>query len=371
MPNLIDLNNLTKIYPGDIVAVDDLSLKINEGEFVTLLGPSGCGKTTTLRMIAGFELPTRGRVLLNGEDVTSLPPYQRQVNTVFQDFALFPHMTVAQNIGYGLRVSGVPKSEIAGRVNEALTMVDLQEKANDRPALLSGGQRQRVALSRALVRKPKVLLLDEPLSSLDAKLREAMQVELKHLHKKLGITFILVTHDQTEAMVMSDRIVVMEHGRIAQSGTPTDLYDHPSSAYVASFLGNSNLISGRATSSDRSGATTVSFENGAIRGRCVGKLLRSGEKATVSIRPEKLLLLTEGGSAPQGFNVLTGTVRERLFQGNVMRIEVHINALPAPSFFVEVHLSSAILRTTMPKSGDLISIAADPDSVSIFPTTNY
>jgi ABC-type Fe3+/spermidine/putrescine transport system ATPase subunit len=265
-----------------VVAVDDLSLEVGEGEFVTLLGPSGCGKTTTLRMIAGFETPTKGRIYLAGEDVTELPPYRRQVNTVFQDYALFPHMTIRDNVGYGLRVSGVPKSEIAPRVAEALTTVGLLEKAEARPGNLSGGQKQRVALARALVRNPKVLLLDEPLSALDAKLREAMQVELKHLHQRLGLTFVFVTHDQTEALVMSDRVVVMDRGKIVQSGAPTELYDDPATPYVANFIGTSNMIRGEVAHANGE-LTAVRFAGGELHAtRCGpegGGLGASGEGA--------------------------------------------------------------------------------------------
>ncbi len=366
MSDIIKLSHLTKIYPGNIVAVDDLSLDIKQGEFVTLLGPSGCGKTTTLRMIAGFEIPTDGRVSLAGEDVTDLPPYQRQVNTVFQDFALFPHMTVAANVGYGLRVAGVAKSEIAVQVRDALNMVDLHEKADEHPGQLSGGQKQRVALARALVRKPKVLLLDEPLSALDAKLRETMQVELKHLHEKLGLTFVLVTHDQTEAMVMSDRIIVMQNGRIVQSGSPTDLYDHPVSAYVADFLGNSNMVSGRVKAAGKDGVT-IGFDNCEVRSLLDGSSLALGEMATLSIRPEKTKFMAEGETAPEGHNVLSGTVRDYLFQGNVIRIEMILDIAPEEMFFVEVHLPSTANRSTMPQPGSRASVAVDPHNVSVFP----
>jgi putative spermidine/putrescine transport system ATP-binding protein/spermidine/putrescine transport system ATP-binding protein len=366
MPKIVQLTQLTKIYPGGIVAVDDLSLDIEEGEFITLLGPSGCGKTTTLRLIAGFETPTHGRVSLAGQDVTDLPPYQRQVNTVFQDFALFPHMTVSQNVGYGLRVTGVPKEEIGQQVAQSLGMVDLLEKSGVRPGQLSGGQKQRVALARALIRHPKVLLLDEPLSSLDAKLRGAMQIELKHLHEKLGLTFILVTHDQTEAMVMSDRIVVMEEGRIVQSGTPTEVYDHPVSAYVADFLGSSNMMTGRVATVGNDG-TTIGFDGGEVRSLLDGASLTLGAAVTVSIRPEKTSFLAAGEAAPDGHNVLPGTVRDCLFQGNVIRIEMSLDIGPETPFFVEVHLRSTAQRSAMPQPGTRASIAVDPHNVSVFP----
>jgi spermidine/putrescine transport system ATP-binding protein len=366
MADIVELTQLTKIYPGGTVAVNDISLNIKEGEFITLLGPSGCGKTTTLRMIAGFETPTKGRVLLAGEDVTEQPPYHRQVNTVFQDFALFPHMSVAQNVGYGLRVAGFPREEIDKNVAQTLSMVGLLDKSENRPGQLSGGQKQRVALARALIRHPKVLLLDEPLSSLDAKLREAMQVELKHLHEKLGLTFILVTHDQTEAMVMSDRIVVMENGRLVQSGSPTDVYDHPVSAYVANFLGNSNMIAGRITASD-GGGTSIGFQNGEVRSLFSDASLMTGAAAMASIRPEKTKLLSNGETAPEGFNVLDGTVRTCLFQGNVVRIELSLDVDVDSSFFVEVHLLSTANRSDLPRPGSRASIVIDPHNVSVFP----
>ena len=241
MSDILQLQNLHKTYPGGVAAVVDLSLDVRQGEFITFLGPSGCGKTTTLRLIAGFEEPDSGRVLLEGEDITPLPPYRRHVNTVFQDYALFPHLTIYQNVLYGLQRTGLPKDEIATRAAEALEMVELDSKASQRPHMLSGGQKQRVALARALVCNPKILLLDEPLSALDAKLREAMQVELKTLHETIGLTFILVTHDQTEAMVMSDRVVIMDQGTIVQVGEPSDLYERPVNSYVANFIGTSKF----------------------------------------------------------------------------------------------------------------------------------
>jgi ABC-type Fe3+/spermidine/putrescine transport system ATPase subunit len=305
-------------------------------------------------------------VALAGEDVTDLPSYQRQVNTVFQDFALFPHMTVAENVGYGLRVAGVAKADIAAEVTGALNMVDLHAKANERPGQLSGGQKQRVALARALIRKPKVLLLDEPLSSLDAKLREAMQVELKHLHEKLGLTFVLVTHDQTEALVMSDRIVVMKEGRIVQSGTPTDLYDHPVSAYVADFLGNSNMISGRVLTADK-GGVSIGFDKGKVHSLLAGSALTVGDMATLSIRPEKTKLLADGETAPEGHNVLSGTIRDCLFQGNVVRIGMSLDIGAEEIFFVEVQLSATASRSAMPVVGARAAVAVDPHNVSVFP----
>jgi spermidine/putrescine transport system ATP-binding protein len=238
---MISLQSVTKLF-GSFVAVDDVSLNVRAGEFLTLLGPSGCGKTTLLRMISGFETPSQGRVLLDGKDVTELPPYQRDVNQVFQSYALFPHLTVWENIAFGLRSRRTPKSEIARRVDDAVAMVGLTGMEPRKPSQLSGGQRQRVALARALVCEPKVLLLDEPLAALDAKLRRAMQLELKKLQQRLGITFVFVTHDQDEAIVMSDRIAVINGGKIEQLAAAAEIYRNPATRFVADFLGQANLI---------------------------------------------------------------------------------------------------------------------------------
>ena len=240
----VTLAHLVKRFADDVTAVAGIDLEILDGEFFSMLGPSGSGKTTTLRMIAGFETPTEGRILLHGKDVTGVPPFDRDVNTVFQDYALFPHMTVGDNVGYGLMVRKVPGGERTSRTEEALRMVRLEGYEKRRPSQLSGGQRQRVALARALVNRPRVLLLDEPLGALDLKLREEMQIELKEIQGRVGITFIYVTHDQEEALVMSDRIAVFNGGLIEQVGTPADVYEHPRSPFVAGFVGTSNLIKG-------------------------------------------------------------------------------------------------------------------------------
>ena len=239
----VSLRGVRKTY-GDVVAVDRVDLDVSAGEFFTLLGPSGSGKTTTLRLIAGFELPTEGSVSLDGADVSRLAPYQRDVNTVFQDYALFPHMSVGDNVGYGLMVKRVPRKERSARVTEALEMVRLPGYEKRKPSQLSGGQRQRIALARALVNRPRVLLLDEPLGALDLKLREQMQIELKAIQKDIGITFLFVTHDQDEALTMSDRLAVFSAGRIDQIGSPAEVYENPATAFVAGFVGTSNLIAG-------------------------------------------------------------------------------------------------------------------------------
>ncbi len=244
-PAAVRLENVRKVF-GDVEAVAGIDLEIAGGEFFSMLGPSGSGKTTTLRMIAGFELPTSGRILLDGEDVSQRPPFERDVNTVFQDYALFPHMTVGDNVGYGLMIRKVPKDERAARVADAMRMVRLEGLESRKPSQLSGGQRQRVALARALINRPKVLLLDEPLGALDLKLREEMQIELKSIQQSVGITFIYVTHDQEEALTMSDRLAVFNRGRIEQVGAPAEVYERPATTFVAGFVGTSNLLGGEA-----------------------------------------------------------------------------------------------------------------------------
>jgi len=359
--NILEIEHLTKMFAGGVTAVNDVSFGLAEGEFVTLLGPSGCGKTTMLRMIAGFESPDRGRILLGGRDVTDDPPHRRQVNTVFQDYALFPHMNVTQNVGYGLRIAGVPRSEIATRVRESLAMVDLLDKATATPAQLSGGQRQRVALARAIIRQPKVLLLDEPLSALDVKLREAMQVELKHLHQKLGITFILVTHDQKEALVMSDRVIVVDRGRIVQSGTPAELYEHPESPYVADFIGTSNLI--RATFvGNEDGHHVTAFGGKQIRAKRGIRSFEPGGGILLAIRPEKVLLAKLANATT--WNHFSGTVVETLFQGNILRLKLALGG--GESFVIDLPLQSPRDRIEAPDVGTEVELAVDPANVIVF-----
>jgi len=289
----VELVSLYRSY-GDVAAVDGVDLAIATGEFFTLLGPSGSGKTTTLRLIAGFERPDAGRVLLNGEDVTGRPPYSRDVNTVFQDYALFPHMTVEQNVAYGLLVKGVRKQERKRRAGEALDIVRLGGLGSRRPGQLSGGQRQRVALARAIVNRPQVLLLDEPLGALDLKLRQEMQLELKRIQGEVGITFVYVTHDQEEALTMSDRLAVFRDGHVEQVGTPAEVYEHPESEFVAGFVGVSNVLE------------------------------RNGRRFTV--RPEKIRLLSDDEEPAAGSTLERGRIREVVYVGMITRYIVDLES---------------------------------------------
>jgi putative spermidine/putrescine transport system ATP-binding protein len=327
---------------GTVVAVDGVDLEIADGEFFSLLGPSGSGKTTCLRLIAGFEAPSAGRVFLHGADVTDRAPFERDVNTVFQDYALFPHMTVAANVGYGLMVRKVAKAERATRVDEALRLVRLDGLGERRPGQLSGGQRQRVALARALVNRPSVLLLDEPLGALDLKLRQAMQVELKTIQREVGITFVYVTHDQEEALTMSDRLAVFDAGRIQQMGTPEEVYDRPATAFVAGFVGVSNVLPAEAA------------------GRLVGTA------APTSLRPERIRMLAPGETAGPEEVTVGGSVRDVLFLGVHTRYLVELDlgvdlavleqnrstapaAIPGKGAHVQLAFERAALRALRPE----------------------
>jgi spermidine/putrescine transport system ATP-binding protein len=314
---ILELHRLTKRF-GDFAAVDDLSLDIAAGEFLTLLGASGSGKTTTLRMIAGFEPPTSGEILMAGTSIAALPAFKRDINTVFQHYALFPHMSVRENIAYGLRMRRVPAAEREERVSKALAMVKLDQLGARSPRQLSGGQQQRVALARALVNRPRVLLLDEPLGALDLKLRKEMQLELKHLQTHLGITFVYVTHDQEEALTMSDRIVLMRQGRIAQVGTPRDLYDRPASRYVADFIGETNLLPGTVVESG-GGMAALRVGDVVLRGLS-GAPLAGGSEAWLTVRPEAIALCD--GAAPSGHNAVSGTVADAVYAGSALRLHV-------------------------------------------------
>jgi len=322
----VELENVTKRF-GDFVAVDNLSLQIGEGQFFSLLGPSGCGKTTTLRMIAGFELPSEGQIRLRGEPVAHLPPFKRNVNTVFQDYALFPHMTVDENVGFSLDIKQTTKAERNQRVGQVLDMVHMAQFADRRPSQLSGGQQQRVALARALVNRPDVLLLDEPLSALDLKLRQAMRLELKALQRQLGITFIFVTHDQEEALFMSDQIAVMDRGRVAQIGSPAEVYDRPANRYVADFIGETNFVDCQVLEVQdsqalvRIGEATTWWVNGDAG-------LATGAAGSVIIRPEKIDI-HPGADKPvvgagEGVSA-TGVITEKVWIGTDTHFTVKLD----------------------------------------------
>ena len=354
----LELKEIKKSFTEGEAVLDNISLEISKGEFITLLGSSGCGKTTTLRIIAGLEQPDAGSVWLDGREVTGLEPNQRDVNTVFQNYALFPHMNVAENIGYGLKLKKVPKSEIRKKVSQMLELVQLEGYERRKPSELSGGQKQRVAIARALVNNPKVLLLDEPLGALDLQLRRAMQIELKHLQKKLGITFIYITHDQEEAINMSDRIAVMKDGRIEQIGTPDEIYNHPKTSYVATFVGNANILHGVAESIQGENAIvkigndrvivkleTSQQDTGDTRAK---QYLAAGEKVTLAVRSENILLqetavigdtgtdhrdtvdisVSGGGLDAHNKNGVSGlqaTVTEKNFAGGQLRVTLKLS----------------------------------------------
>lgn len=354
----LELKEIKKSFTEGEAVLDNISLEISKGEFITLLGSSGCGKTTTLRIIAGLEQPDAGSVWLDGREVTGLEPNQRDVNTVFQNYALFPHMNVAENIGYGLKLKKVPKSEIRKKVSQMLELVQLEGYERRKPSELSGGQKQRVAIARALVNNPKVLLLDEPLGALDLQLRRAMQIELKHLQKKLGITFIYITHDQEEAINMSDRIAVMRDGCIEQIGTPDEIYNHPKTSYVATFVGNANILHGVAESIQGENAIvkigndrvivkleTSQQDTGDTRAK---QYLAAGEKVTLAVRSENILLqetavigdtgtghrdtvdisVADGSLDAHNKNSVSGlqaTVTEKNFAGGQLRVTLKLS----------------------------------------------
>lgn len=314
---LLEIKDIRKKFDG-VDVLEGISLSIERGEFITFLGPSGCGKTTTLRIIAGLETPDSGQVILEGKDVTSLEPNRRDVNTVFQNYALFPHMSVGDNVGYGLKIRKVPKDEIQRRVKEMLTLVQLEGYEKRKPSELSGGQKQRVAIARALINNPKVLLLDEPLGALDLQLRRAMQLELKKLQKRLGITFIYITHDQEEAINMSDRIVVMNQGVFEQIGSPDEIYNYPKTSYVATFVGNANIIKGVV---DRVTGDKILVET------CGGKALvdrngenaEPGEEVTMAVRSENISLDEDCGCG------LEAVVEEKSFSGGLLRMTLKLD----------------------------------------------
>ncbi len=319
---ILQVKNLCKDY-GSGMVLHNLDLAVEAGEFLTLLGPSGCGKTTTLRIIAGLEEATDGSVWLEGEDVSHLPPEKRPVNTVFQSYALFPHMNVAQNIAYGLKLRGVPKAEQKQRVAEALALVRLSGYEKRMPSQLSGGQRQRVAIARAVVLKPRVLLLDEPLGALDLKLRQEMQVELKRLQQQLGITFIYVTHDQEEALNMSSRIVVMRDGKVEQIGTPEEVYEHPATLFVASFIGQSNLIHGTVEQYSEDGQTLLNVSGLLLPASArTDAAFKPGDKAVLCLRPQRVRY----GAEPQHGMELEGRILSKTYSGGMQHTQIGLNS---------------------------------------------
>ena len=318
----ISIQGVTKRF-GDFTAVNDVSLDIYQGELFCLLGGSGCGKTTLLRMLAGFETPTEGSIFIDGAEMSDVPPYERPVNMMFQSYALFPHMTVEGNIAYGLKRDGVDKGEIAQRVEEMLSMVELSEFSKRKPHQLSGGQRQRVALARALVKRPKVLLLDEPLAALDKRLREQTQFELMNIQDQLGVTFVVVTHDQEEAMTLSTRIAVMDRGEFRQIGTPTGIYENPASRMVADFIGSINLIDGQVVSADTGKVTVKSTEHDMSFDIDSDAEVAVGDAVSVAIRPEKIRLSTT--AAEDGSNHVRGQVQDIGYLGGLSIYKIRVD----------------------------------------------
>ncbi|MEW6240349.1 MAG: ABC transporter ATP-binding protein [Chloroflexota bacterium] len=349
----LELTNIRKSF-GASVAVEDFNLAVEQGEFISFLGPSGCGKTTTLRMVAGFELPTSGMVTLNGTDLTNVPPNKRNVGMVFQSYALFPNMTVTQNVGYGLKIAGKPKPEIEARVNEMLALIQMGKFAGRFPYQLSGGQQQRVALARALAIRPQVLLLDEPLSALDAKIRVSLRAEIRAIQRQLGITTIYVTHDQEEALSISDRIVVMHEGKIEQVGTPFEIYNFPETNFVASFVGTLNTAEAEVLDPGKGllnmgGAQFVSSDEGLMN-------RTKGEKVRISIRPERFSFASE----VKKDNILDCTIENITFLGSVVRIQVKIGNT---KFNMDT-FNNPFLE--LPKIGDRDQVTCSKEAVLVF-----
>jgi spermidine/putrescine transport system ATP-binding protein len=354
----VELQSVTKRF-GEFVAVDGLSLELAAGEFFTLLGPSGCGKTTTLRMVAGFETPSEGTIRIDGADVESLPPHRRPTNTVFQSYALFPHLSVADNVAFGLKRKKVPKAEAAERVKAELERVGLAAEAARRPAQLSGGQQQRVALARALVNLPKVLLLDEPLGALDLKLRKELQIELKRIQRDVGITFVYVTHDQEEALTMSDRIAVMNHGRVEQVSAPVEVYERPATTFVAGFIGVSNLMPATVVESG-----VVQLDSGPrIDARTDG--FESGERCHAVVRPEKLMIETIGadGAGDGGLPRVEGIVESSVYLGTTTQVIVDLGE--EIRMTVLCPNTSEAERQSLPGGGARVSLSWEPEHMHL------
>jgi spermidine/putrescine transport system ATP-binding protein len=357
----VRLERVTKRF-GDFAAVREMDLDIPRGQFFTMLGPSGCGKTTTLRMVAGFEEPSEGRVLLDGDDVTDLPPFRRPTNTVFQSYALFPHRSVEQNVAFGLQRQKVDKSEIKRRVGEELERVGLSAEAKRRPAQLSGGQQQRVALARALVNRPAVLLLDEPLGALDLKLRKQLQVELKRIQRDVGITFVYVTHDQEEALTMSDRIAVMNHGVVEQIDDPETVYERPATTFVAGFIGVSNLMPGEVISAN-GGDARLRLDAGPTVRTPQSRGAQPGERAHAVVRPEKLVLSVAGDSATDGRPSVEGQVESSLYLGTATQMVVRLG--DGTRMTVLVPNADADARRDLPVAGDDARLSWSDENIHI------
>lgn len=358
----IEAKGVTKIFTGsdgDVRAVDDVSIAIRENEFLTLLGPSGCGKTTLLRMIAGFDHPTQGEILMGGVDISGLPPFKRPVNTVFQSYALFPHMTVSQNISFGLEMLGKPKAEISQTIEEMLELVQMQELRNRRTDQISGGQQQRVALARALAPHPKVLLLDEPLSALDYKLRKEMQIELKRLQNETGITFVFVTHDQEEALTMSDRVAVMQSGKVLQLGSPREIYDHPAERFVADFIGDTNFLKASLTTVNGAQATITLPSGTAVASTMpsdVAATAVQGSTVTVVVRPEHATLTSTADEAD-----LTGTLSNIVYFGTDTHFFMDIGG--GETFVARVQNTAD--TETPHKIGDTVGVRIQENAVQV------
>jgi len=350
----VRLESVTKAY-GSLVAVRDISLTIGGGEFFSLLGPSGCGKSTTLSMIGGFEEPTSGAIYLDGRDVSRQPPYRRDVNMVFQSYALFPHLNVFENVAFGLRRKRMPRDEIGRRVHEILALVDLAGSEKRKPVQLSGGQQQRVAVARALVNRPKLLLLDEPLGALDLKLRKQMQLELKRIQSEVGITFLYVTHDQEEAMVMSDRLAVMSGGRIEQIGRPEEVYDNPATEFVAGFLGESNLIPGEVVERDGE-ISRVRLENGTIVQLGSERLENRGPRVMIGVRPEKIRIMPGESPVTAGWNSIDGVIGVDAYLG-----VSHQYSVEGPGGRVISVYTQNLGDGAMPGRGDHVHLLWHPD----------
>ncbi len=386
-PSFISFSGVGKSYDGVHYVVDDLNLDVRKGEFLSLLGPSGSGKTTTLTMLAGFESPTQGEIRLDGQRLDDKPPHQRDIGMVFQNYALFPHLTIAENVAFPLSVRRVSRTEQKARVKRALDMIELPHLANRRPAQLSGGQQQRVALARALVFEPSVVLMDEPLGALDKRLRETMQYEIMRLHRELALTIVYVTHDQAEALTMSDRVAVFSDGRIQQAATPSELYENAQNAFVANFVGENNGLTGRVADAGEDWATLALSDGSVIRGRC-GPGVRAGDEATLALRPERAHIPSaDGATVDAHSNVVRARVEELVYCGDHHRVHLQLgtcdglvvkvpntqrHALPSPGSTIEVawrHDDCKILAMSAQRRTPAPHSSPPPSSSIITPAT--